>query len=220
MKVASGSGKPSRPCPLASARGRAVAPPALVCAPAGARAAFPDRPAPGYSALVAAWSSGLALGALALAPAGWAGRARASLGRSRSALVDAGALFAVALAWRIVALNTIPPNLLGDEFSQASEALAFTTGDLTNMFGASYWYGVPHMYMWLGSLAFRALGAPPAVWRGFTAGAAAESVPVVYVGVRVQFAPPRATRVGRTTATRRGRTTPICPHADRPPRMI
>ncbi|MFQ5459809.1 MAG: hypothetical protein ACE5EL_03355 [Anaerolineae bacterium] len=198
MKAESGSG-PSLAWRRVRRRGMAVAAPVLCLASTVAVAAFPDLPAPGYPALVAAWSSGLALGALALAPAGWAGRARASLGRSTSALVDAGALFAVALAWRIVALNTIPPNLLGDEFSQASEALAFTTGGLTNMFGASYWYGVPHMYMWLGSLAFRALGATPAVWRGFTAVAAAASVPVVYLAVRAQFAPPGATRVQRAS---------------------
>ncbi|MCC7019637.1 MAG: hypothetical protein IT332_07775 [Ardenticatenales bacterium] len=110
-----------------------------------------DKPARTYVWILALWSVGVAVYTLGFAlPADWL-RPRgftAFARRHRTVLIDGAALFAVALALRLFALDRVPNVLTGDEGVFGLAARWMSRGEGGHMF-STYWangtlYLVPH----------------------------------------------------------------------------
>jgi len=92
----------------------------------------------------------------------------------------------VGLAVRVVALDTIPTTLGGDEGSQGMEALRFLDGRLQNMF-VTGWLGVPTMSFLLQAMTLRLFGADMAGLRVLWALVGTATLPALYALTRQLF---------------------------------
>ena len=109
----------------------------------------------------------------------------------RTDAVISVSLFALALAFRAIAINSIPTTLSGDEGSAGLMALRFINGEANNLFTVG-WFSFPTMYFAVQSLGIALLGQTIAGLRIFSVVSGALTVVALYWLVKIIF--------GRVTA--------------------
>lgn len=112
--------------------------------------------------------------------------APAWLRRHRGEILLVGGAVLVGLVLRIVALDTIPATLGGDEGSQGMEALRFLDGRLQNMF-ATGWLGVPTMSFLAQAVTVGLFGNNAFGLRVLWVLVGTATIPLLYVLVRQLF---------------------------------
>ncbi len=118
-----------------------------------------DPPLPDYSLTLIMWLAAIVLFAVSIISPQPRPRRdwKAWWAQNWLLVVAVGALGLLALALRVINLDTIPPTLGGDEGSQGVEALKILRGELANPFVTS-WMSVPTMSFFFNTLTIGPLG--------------------------------------------------------------
>ena len=105
---------------------------------------------------------------------------------SKSVLISAGAIFAIAFAIRSINTAYIPIVLSGDEASSGLFSLKYLTGEVNNLF-ITGWFSFPVLHNFLQSLSIRVFGQTTEALRLLAAFGGALTVMLVYLVGREMF---------------------------------